>query len=59
MKVSALIRKLKTLPQDAEIVIDNNRMYIDGIYKATKVELWEKENIVMIETDYKRKVSVI
>ena len=59
MKVSALIRKLKTLPQDAEIVVDNNRMYIDGIYKTTKVELWEEENIVMIETDYKRKVSVI
>lgn len=59
MKVLALIKKLKKLPQDAEIVVDNSAMYVNGIYKATKVELWEKENIVMIETDYKRKVSVI
>lgn len=56
MKVSALIKKLQKLPQDAEIAVENSEMYWDGTYKATSVDYSEVENIVVIETDYKRRL---
>ena len=56
MKVSALIKKLQKMPQDAEVTVDNSEMYFDGTYKATSVEFYDEENIITIETDYARRL---
>jgi len=54
MKVSALIKKLMKLPPDADIAFYNTPSYNEGTYKATGIDFYEQENIVTIETDYKR-----
>ena len=54
MTVAQLIRKLNKLPQDALVVVENDRDYYDGTYKATDVEYWESDNMVSIGTDYKK-----
>ena len=48
MKVSELIKKLQKMPQDAEVAVNNDRMFEDGTYKASRVEC--EDNIVMIST---------
>ena len=59
MKASTLINKLKKLPPDTEIVVDNNDVYVPGIYKATtkEIDYYPDENIVVIGTDYKYKLE--
>jgi len=49
MKVATLIKKLQKMPQDAEIVVENNAMFVDGMYKADEIEQYE-ENLVIIGT---------
>jgi hypothetical protein len=49
MKVSELIKKLQKMHQDAEVAVDNDRMFIDGIYKADEIEQYD-ENLVIIGT---------
>lgn len=49
MKVSTLIKKLQKMPQDAEIIVENNSMFNDGIYKADEIEQYD-ENLVIIGT---------
>lgn len=51
MKVAALIKKLQKMPQDADIVVENDKMFIDGMYKADEIEQYD-ENFVIIGTSY-------
>lgn len=55
MKVSALIKKLQKMPQDANIAVENLDSYVEGTYKATSIEFYDDENIAVIETDYKKR----
>lgn len=56
MTVKQLIDKLKKYPEDAKIVVDNDKSWFDGIYCATSVEEYE-EGVVLIATDYKKRVE--
>ena len=52
MKVSALIKKLQKMPQDAEVAFRNTLVFIPGLYKANNAYFWEDENIVEIESNH-------
>lgn len=51
MTVKELIERLRSYPQDAEIVVENTYMYIPGYYKATKVEDFA-DNTVLISSNH-------
>ena len=42
-------KKLQRMPQDAEIVVENNCMFIDGMYKADEIDQYD-EKLVIIGT---------
>ena len=54
MTVIQLIKKLSKYPENAEILIPNNEMYVDGIYYATNLEEYDGKTI-LIDTDYKKR----
>lgn len=56
MKVAALIKKLQKMPQDADIVVENDEMFIDGMYKADEIEQFD-EKLVIIGTSYTYKLG--
>ena len=51
MTVTELIERLKSYPQDAEVIVENTNMYINGFYVATEVEDFVN-NTVLISTDH-------
>lgn len=51
MTVAELIERLRSYPQDAEVVVENTDMYINGFYIATEVEDFDC-NTVLISSDY-------
>ena len=51
MTVAQLIKKLKKANPDAEVVIENDRLYNEGLYKATRIDSWD--GWVKIDTDHK------
>ena len=51
MTVTELIEKLKRYPQDAEVLVKNDDLYINGLYYATEVEDYGDETVI-ISTDY-------
>lgn len=51
MTVTELIERLKSYPQDAEVVVENTDMYIDGFYIATEVEDFDY-NTVLISSNH-------
>lgn len=55
MTVKQLINKLKKMPEDATVVVVNDKMYADGIYEVTSKEIdhFPYNNLVVIGTDYK------
>ncbi len=52
MTVKQLIKKLSKYPQDAEVLIPNSEMYVDGIYHVTNIEEYDG-GAILIDTDYK------
>jgi len=59
MTVKQLINKLKKMPEDATVVVVNDKMYVDGTYQVTskEVDYFLEYDFVIIGTDYKRKVK--
>jgi len=59
MTVNQLINKLKKMPEDARVVIENDFMYVKGIYQvvSSEVEYYPEDNIVVVGTDYEEKVK--
>lgn len=53
MTVKQLLRKLKSVPEDFEVVISNDELYIDGIYKTNGAEIRNYERQVEITSDHK------
>lgn len=51
MTVAELIERLRSYPQDAEIVVENTDMFINGFYIATDVDDFDC-NTVLISSDY-------
>ena len=51
MTVTELIERLRSYPQDAEVLVENNDLYINGLYYATEVEDYGDETVI-ISTDY-------
>lgn len=51
MTVSELIERLRSYPQDAEVLVKNDDLYINGLYYATEVEDYGDEAVI-ISTDY-------
>ena len=51
MTVAELIERLRSYPQDAEVVIPNRDLWLNGDYFVTNVTDYTHET-VMIETDY-------
>lgn len=56
MTVKQLMNKLKKMPEDAEVLIPNSEMNVDGIYYATNIEEYE-DGTVLIDTDYEKRVK--
>lgn len=56
MTVSELIERLKSYPQDAEVLVKNDSLYFDGLYTATEVEDYGDEAVI-ISTDYDEMVD--
>ena len=58
LSVADLIEILQTMPQDAKVIVDNNDMFENGCYYATRdcVELYDgdgyEENQVMIGSNH-------
>ena len=50
------MNKLKKMPEDAEVLIPNSEMNVDGIYYATNIEEYE-DGTVLIDTDYEKRVK--
>lgn len=55
MTVAQLKRKLNKMPDDAVVIVENNHMYLHGLYRATSVLCDDEDNKVYIETDYKHR----
>jgi hypothetical protein len=51
MTVTELIEKLRSYPQDAEVVVENTDNYINGFYIATEVEDFD-HNTVLISSNH-------
>lgn len=57
MTVSELIERLRSYPQDAEVVVENNDNYINGFYIATEVEDFV-DNTVLISSDHDERLDI-
>lgn len=58
MKVKTLINALKHMNPDADVLVQNDSMYYDGLYYANRSEVKPYEdNTVVIGTNHKRKVD--
>lgn len=53
MTVKQLKNKLKKFPEDATVVMYNDEIYEDGMYKVSGVNFDPSSNEVEISTDYK------
>lgn len=51
MTVTELIERLRSYPQDANVIVQNTEMYISGFYIATDVEDFDY-NTVLISSDH-------
>lgn len=51
MTVTELIERLRSYPQDAEIVVENTDVFINGFYIATEVEDFDY-NTVLISSNH-------
>ena len=52
MTVKQLMNKLKKVPEDYEVTVDNDGGYFDGIYKAIGIDIYEDCKQVEISTNY-------
>ena len=52
MTVKQLMNKLKEIPEDYEIVLDNNELFLSGVYKAIGIDIDEYYQHVEIVTDH-------
>ena len=57
MTVSELIERLRSYPQDAEIVVENTEMFIDGFYIATEVEDFVNDT-VLISSNHDERLDI-
>lgn len=51
MTVSELIERLRSYPQDAEVLVENDDLYFSGLYLATDVEDYG-DGMIIISTDH-------
>lgn len=58
MTVKQLIKKLSKLPENAEVCISNNELFMNGHYVATKVDdyTFSSQGVILIDTDYEKRV---
>jgi hypothetical protein len=54
MTVKELIKKLSKCSEDAEVLIPNDLVYLDGLYYVTNIEEYDDGTIV-IDTDYEKR----
>lgn len=54
MTVKELIKKLSKCSEDAEVLIPNDSVYLDGHYYVTNIEEYADGTIV-IDTDYEKR----
>lgn len=57
MTAKQLINKLNKMPEDATITVNNNDLWINGTYTATKVVYYPQDNTVVIDTNYKHRLE--
>ena len=57
MTVKQLISKLKKVPENAIVTMDNNSMFVNGEYIVTDIRVWESDNSVEIKTDYRKRIE--
>lgn len=55
MTVAQLKKKLDKFPDTAEVIVSNDYMFVEGMYKATSVE--EYDGFVLIDSDHKRRLE--
>ena len=47
MTVTELIERLRSYPQDAEVVVENDDLYIDGYYPVTDVDDFDMGRVLI------------
>ena len=57
MTVAELIERLRSYPQDAEIVVKNTDVYLNGFYIATEVEDFD-HNTVLISSNHDEMLDI-
>ena len=57
MTVEKLINKLNKLPKEAEVIIENDELYITGYYKVTNVNSFDN-NTVLITSNHKNRLDI-
>lgn len=59
MTVKELIKKLKKMPQDAIVTVENNYTYVNGEYEVDYIENYEfaEPQTVEICTNYKHRIE--
>lgn len=56
MTVEKLIKKLKNIPKDAVVTIQNDKRWVDGEYVVSGIDYDEITNTVEIYTDYTKRI---
>lgn len=57
MTVKQLRDKIKNLPDNMVVTIDNSSIWLDGTYVVTDVEIYTIDNTVCIVSDYESKLG--
>ena len=57
MTVAELIEKLRTFPQNAEVIVNNTDVYLNGYYYVTDVDDFDC-GTVLIDTDHDELLDV-
>ena len=57
MTVTELIERLRSYPQDAEVVVENTEVFIEGYYIVTDVEDFD-DGMVLIASDHEEIIEV-
>lgn len=56
MTVEKLIKKLKNIPKDAVVTMQNDEQWVDGEYIISGIDYDESTNTVEIYTDHTKRI---
>lgn len=57
MTAGDLIKKIGKLPENAEVIVRNDHLYVNGEYQVSKIHYSKKENTILIEPNYSKLIK--